>query len=172
MRRRTSGLVVVLLCLLGPASTAGAATTLLRLDGIGPVKLGMTRAAAVKTGWLADRAPGCELASPRPITYRFTGPKAPGNLRGSAQFERGRLSALSFNGGVRTRVGVRIGAPTGRMVSKYRNAGFAASSMFSPVFAGTFVSVQRERGGRQVLGAFAKGGHVRNLAVPAVPVCE
>jgi len=35
MRRRTSGLVVLLLCLLGPASTAGAATTLLRLDGIG-----------------------------------------------------------------------------------------------------------------------------------------
>ena len=172
MRRRTSGLVVVLLCLLGPASTAGAATTLLRLDGIGPVKLGMTRAAAVKTGWLADRAPGCELASPRPITYRFTGPKAPGGLRGSAQFERGRLSVISFTAGVRTRAGVRIGAPTGRMVSKYRNAGFAASSMFSPVFAGTFVSVQRERGGRQVLGAFAKGGHVKNLAVPAVPVCE
>ena len=172
MRRRTSGLVVVLLCLLGPASTAGAATTLLRLDGIGPLKVGMTRAAAVKTGWLADRAPGCELASPRPITYRFTGPKAPGNLRGSAQFERGRLSVVSFSGGVRTRVGVRIGAPTSRMVSKYRNAGFAASSMFSSTFAGTFVSVQRERGGRQVLGAFAKGGHVKNLAVPAVPVCE
>jgi hypothetical protein len=56
------------------------------------------------------------------------------------------------------------------MVSKYRAAGFAASSMFSPVFAGTFVSVKR--GGRQVLGAFAKGGHVKNLAVPAVPVCE
>ena len=172
MRRRTSGLVVVLLCLLGPASTAGAATTLLRLDGIGPLKLGMTRAVAVKTGWLADRAPGCELASPRPITYLFTGPKAPGGLRGSAQFDRGRLSVVSFSGGVRTRVGVRIGAPTVRMVSKYRNAGFAASSMFSPVFAGTFVSVQRERGGRQVLGAFAKGGHVKNLAVPAVPVCE
>ena len=170
MRRRTSGLVVVLLCLLGPASTAGAATTLLRLDGIGPLKLGMTRAAAVKTGWLADRAPGCELASPRPITYLFTGPKAPGNLRGSAQFDRGRLSVVSFSRGVRTRVGVRIGAPTARMVSKYRAAGFAASSMFSPVFAGTFVSVKR--GGRQVLGAFAKGGHVKNLAVPAVQVCE
>jgi hypothetical protein len=172
MRRRTSGLVVLLLCLLGPASTAGAATTLLRLDGIGPVKLGMTRAAALKTGWLADRAPGCELASPRPITYRFTGPKAPGGLRGSAQFERGRLSVISFTGGVRTRVGVRIGAPTARMLSKYRNAGFVASSMFSPVFAGTFVSVKRERGGRQVLGAFAQGGHVQNLAVPAVAVCD
>jgi hypothetical protein len=170
MRRRTSGLVVVLVCLLGPASAADAATTLLRLDGVGPLKLGMTRAAAVKTGWLADRAPGCELASPRPITYRFTGPKAPGGLRGSAQFDSGRLSVISFSRGVRTRVGVGIGAPTARMVSKYRNAGFGASSMFSPTFAGTFVTVKR--GGRQVLGAFAKGGHVKSLAVPAVPVCE
>jgi hypothetical protein len=170
MRRRTSGLVVVLVCLLGPASAADAATTLLRLDGVGPLKLGMTRAAAVKTGWLADRAPGCELASPRPITYLFTGPKAPGGLRGSAQFDSGRLSVISFSRGVRTRVGVRIGAPTARMVSKYRNAGFGASSMFSPTFAGTFVTVKR--GGRQVLGAFARGGHVKSLAVPAVPVCE
>lgn len=170
MRRRTSGLVVVLVCLLAPASSAGAATTLLRLDGIGPLKLGMTRAAAVKTGWLAHRAPGCELVSPRPVTYLFTGFKAPSGLRGSAQFERGRLRVLSFSGGVRTGVGVRIGAPTGRMVSKYRHAGFAASSMFSSVFAGTFVTVKRR--GDQVLGAFAKGGHVKNLAIPAVTVCE
>src|SRR5262249_47023231 len=121
-------------------------------------------------GWLADRALGCELASPRPITYLFTGPRAPGGLRGSAQFDRGRLSVVSFSRGVRTRVGVSIGAPTRRMVSKYRRAGFAASSMFSPTFAGTFVTVKR--GGRQVLGGFAEHGHVRNLAIPAVPVCE
>ncbi|MGZ4184015.1 MAG: hypothetical protein ACXVUE_19645 [Solirubrobacteraceae bacterium] len=113
---------------------------------------------------------GCELVSPRPVTYRFTGPKAPGGLRGSAQFDRGRLSAVSFSRGVRTRVGVQVGTPTARMVSKYRQAGFAASSMFSSTFAGTFVSVKR--GSRQVLGAFATGGHVRNLAVPAVPVCD
>ena len=170
MRRRTSGLVIVLACLLGPVSAADAATTLLRLDGIGPLKLGMTRAAAVKTGWLADRAPGCELASPRPITYLFTGPKAPGGIHGSAQFERGRLRVVSFSGGVRTRLGVRIGTPTARMVSKYRNAGFSASARFLPTFAGTFVTVKRH--GNQVLGAFAKGGHLKNLAIPAVPVCE
>jgi hypothetical protein len=170
MRRRTSGLVVVLACLLLPASSAGAATTLLRLDGIGPLKLGMTRAAAVKTGWLAHRAPGCELVTPRPVTYRFTGPKAPGGLHGTAQFDGGRLSAVSFTRGVRTRVGVQIGDRTARMVSKYRQAGFTASSMFSSTFAGTFVTVKR--GGRQVLGAFATDRRVRDLAVPAVPVCD
>ena len=170
MRRRATGLVIVLVCVLGPASSAGAATTLLRLNGIGPLKLGMTRAAAVKTGWLADRAPGCELASPRPVTYLFTGPKAPGALRGSADFVRGRLRVISVSRGVRTRVGVRIGAPTARMVSKYRQAGFAASSMFSPTIGGTFVTVKRR--GDQVLGAFAMGGHVKNLAIPAVPVCD
>jgi hypothetical protein len=170
MRRRTSGLVVLLACLLLPASGAGAATTLLRLDGIGPLKLGMTRVAALKSGWLAHRAPGCELVSPRPVTYRFTGAKAPHGLRGSAQFDRGRLSALSFSRGVRTRLGVQIGTSTARMVSKYRHAGFAASSMFSSTFGGTFVTVKRR--GRQVLGGFATGGQVRNLAVPFVPVCD
>src|SRR5690242_7434755 len=157
MRRRISGLVVLLACLLLPASGAGAAPTPLRLNGIGPLKLGMTRAAALNTGWLAHRAPGCELVSPRPVTYLFTGAKAPHGLRGSAQFDRGRLTVVSFTRGVRTRVGVQIGTPTARMVSKYRQAGFAASSMFSSTFAGTFVTVKRH--GRQVLGAFATGGH-------------
>ena len=170
MRRRISGLIVVLACVLASASSASAATTLLRLNGIGPLKLGMKRAAAVKTGWLAGRSLGCELVSPRPITYRVVGPNAPRTLTGSAQFDNGRLSALTFTRGVRTRVGVKIGAPTGRMVHKYRNAGFAASSMFSSTFGGTFVTVKR--GGQQVIGGFAMGGHVKTLGVPFVPVCD
>jgi hypothetical protein len=56
------------------------------------------------------------------------------------------------------------------MVSKYRDAGFSASARFLSTFAGTFVTVKRH--GDLVLGAFAKGGHVKNLAIPAVPVCE
>jgi hypothetical protein len=65
---------------------------------------------------------------------------------------------------------VRIGTATARMVSKYRDAGFSASARFLSTFAGTFVTVKRH--GDLVLGAFAKGGHVKNLAIPAVPVCE
>src|SRR5438067_9018651 len=90
-----------------PAAGVAAAKTTLRLDGIGPLKLGMKRAAAVRTGWLAHRAKGCPLAGPAaPVTYSFTGPSAPRGLRGSAEFQSGRLHTLSFTGGVRTKPGV------------------------------------------------------------------
>ena len=60
MRRRTSGLVVVLLCLIGPASTAVAATTLLRLDGIGPVKLGALAKGGHVKNLAVPAVPVCE----------------------------------------------------------------------------------------------------------------
>ena len=154
-----------------PVASAGA-TTVLHLDGIGPLRLGMSRTAAVATGWLANRAPGCELASPRPVTYRFTGRRAPAGLRGTAQFEGGRLTSLSFTRGVRTAAGVRVRrTTTARMVARYRAAGFLASARFDRTFQGTFVRVRR-RNGRQVLGAFAPGRTITSIAIPAVPACE
>lgn len=147
--------------------------TLLRLDGIGPVELGMTRLAALDTGWLGDRAPGCELASPRPVTYRFTGPSAPARLRGSAQFTRGVLEAMSFDRGVRTRNGVVPGRTTAAgMVRRYRQSGFRASARYDAAFQGTFVTVRR-RSGTQVIGGFAQRGEpVGVLGIPFVPLCE
>jgi hypothetical protein len=154
-----------------PAAAGSAARTTLRLDGIGPLTLGMKRSAAVRTGWLADRARGCPLAGPAaPVTYGFTGPSAPGGLRGNAEFQSGRLRTLSFTGGVRTELGVIFGGRAGRMVEKYRHAGFTVSSQFEKPLQGTFVTVKRKR--RQVLGAFAKHGVIKSLGVPAVPVCE
>jgi hypothetical protein len=128
--------------------------------------------AALATGWLTDRQPGCELAGPpRPHTYRLAGPRAPAGIRGDAEFQRGRLLALSFTRGVRTRVGVTVGTTTTqRMIRRYRRAGFGVRAPFNPVFGGRFVSVRRN--GRQVLGGFARGGVVRTLGVPFVPVCE
>jgi hypothetical protein len=158
---------------LAPAAPAAAATTRLRLDGIGPLKLGMTRAAALATGWLANRRLGCELESPRPIDYRFSGPKAPRGLHGTADFRNGRLRALSFTGGVRTAAGVTVGrTTTARMVARYRSAGFAASAQFVSTFGGTFVRVRRRPGGADVIGGFARHRTVTVLAIPAVPVCE
>jgi len=149
-----------------------SATTVLHLNGIGPLRLGMPRAAAVATGWLADRGAGCELVSPRPVTYRFTGRSAPAGVRGAAQFDGGVLTALSFTRGVRTPTGVRVGHTTSaRMVARYRAAGFRASAAFEPIFGGTFVTVRRPNG-RQVLGAFAERRRITQLAVPAIPVCD
>jgi hypothetical protein len=157
----------------GPVAPAGAApTTLLRLDGIGPLELGMTRTAALATGWLADGASGCPLGGPPlPITYRVAGEDAPSGLRGSVEFRRGRLRAMAFTRGVRTATGVRVGrTTTARMVARYRAAGYAASARYDATFQGTFVIVRRRA--RQLLGGFARGRVVTTLAIPRVQTCE
>ena len=106
-----------------------------------------------------------------PVTYRVRGPKAPRGVRGVVEFERGRLTQLSFTGGVRTTLGVTVGRTTpARMVERFRRAGYQASLRYVGTFQGTFVTV--ERGGKQVLGGFAQGGRITTLGVPGVPVCE
>src|SRR4051812_41666047 len=145
MRRATFRLLMlaVALVVLSPAATASA-TTLLHLDGVGPVRLGMSRTAALATGWLANRAPGCELASPRPGPVPVHRPQGAGGLRGIAQFDDGVLTDLSFTRGVRTATGVRVGRTTAaRMVTRYRASRFLVSAAFVPTFGGTFVTVRR-----------------------------
>jgi hypothetical protein len=166
-------LVLVSILSAGLAAPAvGAAPVTLRLNGIGPLKLGMTRAAAVSTGWLAHRGTGCELGGkPFPVTYRLSGAKAPNGVSGTAQFVQGRLQVLSFSKGARTRAGVAVGqTTTGRMVNAYRQAGFSASARFDPVFGGTFVTVKRHA--RNVIMGFAQHGVVISLGIPFIPVCD
>ncbi|MEA2297541.1 MAG: hypothetical protein QOF77_477 [Solirubrobacteraceae bacterium] len=153
-------------------STAAAAGPLLGSGGIGPLRLGMTRSAALATGWLAHRATGCPLGGPPlPITYRLTGSRAPRGIAGTAEFDRGRLRVLSFTRGAHTAAGVTVGrTTTAEMVSRYRRAGYAATARFDPTFGGTFVRVRRH--GRQVIGGFAVKGPLLQLAIPDVPVCE
>ena len=168
--RQLTALALGLAALAVGPGAAAASTTVLRTAGIGPLTLGMTRAAAVSTGWLGSRAPGCELASPRPVTYRFTGPKAPSGLRGTAEFDNGGLTNLSFTAGVRTATGVHLGTTTSRMVARYRTAGFSASARYVGTFQGTFVNVKRS--GHQLVGGFGQRGRITVLAVPVIAVCE
>lgn len=159
--------------LAGPAAAVTPVSTpTLRLDGIGPLRLGMSGSAAVRTGWLAHRGSGCELGGPPiPVTYRLSGPGAPAGIAGTAEFRLGRLRNLSFTKGVRTATGVVPGTTTQRqMVARYRSAGFTVRTQFLDTFGGTFVTVRRGR--RQVLGGFAERGVVRTLGIPYVPTCE
>lgn len=166
--RTVLSLTVAALLLVPSAASAG--TTALRLDGVGPLRLGMSRAAAVESGWLSNRARGCELRRPVPITYRLAGAKAPSGLRGTAEFNGGKLTGLSFTRGVRTATGVTVGTTTARLVAAYRQAGFQASSEYVDTFQGTFGTVKRD--GRDVLGSFAEGSRTTMLAIPRLSVCE
>jgi hypothetical protein len=144
----------------------------LRLDGIGPLRLGMGRAEAVATGWLSDPGPGCELGGPPlPVVYKLKGPKAPAGIVGTAQFERGTLRVMAFSAGVRTTFGVALlGGTVNDLVKRSRAAGLSASSVNDETFAGRFVTVNQK--GKQVLGAFATKSAIDTIAVPYVPVCE
>lgn len=171
--RRRSVIAMVGAVLAAPAP-AYAKPALLRLDGIGPLKLGMTRTAALETGWLAHRGRGCPLGGPPvPITYRIDGPQAPKGVRGSVEFVRGRLRIMSFSRGVRTATGVVAGRTTpAGMVRRYRDAGFSASSEFVATFQATFVDVRRKSTRKQVIGGYATGRVVERLAIPFVPTCD
>lgn len=168
--RRIVIAVVATGALLTATAAASAAAPLLRLDGVGPVKLGMTRAAAVSTGWLAHRALGCELASPRPVVFQFDGPTAPAGLKGSASFVGGTLTNISFRKGVRTRLGIRPGvSTTGAMVRAYRRGGFWVTNVFDATFQARFVTATR--GGRSI-AAVGSTSVIDAISIPRVEVCE
>ena len=172
MRRISLGLCASALALTAPAH----ATTLLRLDGIGPLTLGMKQSSAVGSGWLVHRGHGCPLGGkPYPDDFTLTGAKAPAGIDGTAEFNgrTGRLETLSFSHGVRTKTGVEVGRTTATgMVTRYRDAGFAASAHYDNVFAGTFVFIRRHKGGRIVMMGFASKSRLETIGIPVIPVCE
>lgn len=167
-----------LLLALGFATVLAApaqGATLLRLDGIGPLRLGMSRTAAVATGWLSNRRAGCPLGGrPYPIEYALDGRSAPPALRGIAEFRGGRLTSVTVTRGARTATGVVPGTTRWpSMVRRYRRAGFRVSARYVTAFGGTFVDVRRRRGDATVLGGFAeKGRPVSVLGIPFVPACD
>jgi hypothetical protein len=168
------GLIAALPALAVLAAPAHGAT-LVRLDGLGPLKLGMSRMTALDTGWLGTKSTGCKLGGkPYPITYSLTGAKAPKGIKGSAEFQQGKLANMSFTGGVRTATGVVPGTTSWpSMVERYREAGYKVGARYDSTFVGTFVTVKRRKGGDSVMVGFAeKGKAVGTIGVPYIPLCE
>lgn len=157
--------------LLAAAAVAGTRTRL-TFSGIGPLKLGMKLQTAVGTGWLTRRGTGCPLGGkPYPVTYSFTGRKAPRGIKGTAQFSRGKLQVLSFGAGVTTDAGLTVGKATiHEMVSLYRRRGDKVSTQFDKTFGGTFVTVRHH--GKVVMQGFGAHSRLQMLAIPFVPVCD
>jgi hypothetical protein len=167
--------LVPALALAAIAAAPAHAATLVRLDGIGPLKLGMSRLAALDTGWLGARHTGCKLGGkPYPIDYSLTGGKAPTGIGGSAEFTDGKLANMSFTKGVRTATGVVPGVTSWpNMVQRYRDAGYRVSARYDSTFVGTFVNVKRRKGAAAVMIGFAeKGKPVGMIGIPYIPLCE
>ena len=167
--------LVPVLLLTGLLAAPAQGATLVRLDGIGPLKLGMSSTSALDTGWLSDKQTGCKLGGrPYPVDYRLAGAKAPTGITGSAEFSGGKLADMTFSKGVRTAAGVVPGVTSWpSMVKRYRDRGFKVVARYDEVFVGTFVTVKRKKGGDSVMVGFAeKGKSIGMIGVPYIPVCE
>lgn len=150
-----------------PAPDAAAAArrapsnTTLRFDGIGAIRLGMTRNAAYKTGLIRSHADTClDGKKPLPVSYGSDGPKAAPGSRFTSYFRggrNGRLMHIFVTAGVRTELGIRPGVSTAsEMMRVYRRAGYTVRARTRPDFAGvTFVDVLRR--GRVVMTAVTNG---------------
>lgn len=168
--RRDLTIVAALVAAAALAAPALAAPPVIRFDGVGPLRLGMTLADARATGWLAHKTTGCALEMPRPVVYSLDGTRAPAALDGFATFRAGRLSTVAVNAGGRTKLGVAPGKTTvAAMVAVYRRAGFRVTREYSDVFQATFVGVSRA--GREMSG-MATGSIVDTISVPTAEVCD
>lgn len=164
-----------------PAAVAAArrirpnAPTTIRLDGIGPVRVGMKLRAVEATGWIRSTAETCFGGSvPLPTVSHSDGPRAAPGVSFGAYF-RGRganstLTNIMFASGARTELGIRPGVSTAaQMVARYRRAGFTVRTTYLREYGGTFVDVVRR--GKVVMTGFAQGrlGDRRALGVLAIP---
>lgn len=161
----------------GAGSAGGAASpATVRVDGVGPLKLGMTRAAAVRTGWLSDRTTGCELAGkPYPLVYRLDGKGAPAAVDGTATFANGRLTLFTFTAGVRLANGTTPGVTTLQQAkARFSAAPYSAQITTSQLDGSKMLRVRKS--GRDAFEAFTKTpdgkGPISLLGVPYVPVCD
>ncbi len=170
--RRMTAVLCIAAAGLTMSTASASASTLLRLNGIGPVKIGMLRTAALGTGWLSDRSTGCKLGgTPYPIGYRLHGPSAPSGLVGNVESRSGHVRNIVVTRNARTAVGVTVRKTTfAGMVTRYRNAGYTATAAFDSTFQGTFVTVKKA--GKTVITGFGSGQKVTSLGVPYIPVCE
>ena len=135
--------------------------TTLRLDGIGPLRLGMTRNAAYKTGVIRSHSDTClDRKKPLPISYGSDGPRVAPGAKFISYFRggrNGRLTHIFASSGVRTQLGIRPGVSTApEMIRAYRRAGYTVRSRTRRDFAGvTFLDVLSR--GRVVMTAVTNG---------------
>jgi hypothetical protein len=168
--RRVLALVptLVLLTALAFATTAdagaaargrGSFLTTIRFDGIGPLRIGMTRDEVRATGWFRSTSTSYTCFTnplPLPTFASPDGPRAAPGATLTAYFRGGdgTLTHIMFANGARTALGIRPGLSTGlQMVAAYRRAGFTVRTSFHSEYNGTFVDVVRR--GRVVMTGLA-----------------
>ena len=130
------------------AARRTASPTTLRLDGIGPLRLGMSRNSAYAFGLLRSSTETCLGAKPPlPVSYASDGPRATPGVRFTAYFTGGRngkLTHVMVYDGARTELGIRPGVSTAaQMIARYKRAGYTVKTEWRGDLGATFVNVTR-----------------------------
>ncbi len=135
------------------AARRAASPSTLRLDGIGSLRLGMTRSAAYATGVLRSSSQICLDRKSPPVAYVSDGPRATPGVKVTAYFPSGRNSRLTHliaSSGATTELGIRPGVSTAaQMIARYRRAGYAVKTQWIDDLGLTLVNVSRR--GRPVI---------------------
>lgn len=157
-----------------PGTTSPAQPSLtLGLDGIGPLKIGMSESAAENTGWLSDRqVPWCPFASETDPSYQLEGPEAPAELDGLVIFMEGSLNQIVVRAGAATGEGIGIGTSTlDDLTEAYGTRGYQVDSYSRFEDYDDFATVNRGDE-THLMAALGSGGEISLLGVPHLSVCD
>lgn len=154
-----------------PASPA-AAVPLLRLDGIGPLMLGMSEADAEATGWLSNRsAPWCPFAGTEDPTWDLAGPSAPAGVDGYLIFREGEIDQVVIRSGTTTDEGIGAGASFGDLSDTYGGLGYEVDSYARFESFDDFATVEQADEPR-LMTTLNSDGSIEWIGVPYISVCD
>lgn len=137
--------------------------------GFGPLRLGMSEAAATDTGFIGAIGTGCELSGTRGAELR---PAATGDAQGQVTFDRGSLAAVTVTDGAATAEGVAVGHTLSRVREVYADATVSVNRTTEETFGVWVVEVTRGDGGAYGMLVDPESRQVTQIAVPRVQFCE
>ncbi|MEI2811331.1 MAG: hypothetical protein V9F00_14355 [Nocardioides sp.] len=155
------------------------ATDTPRLSGqaLGPIELGMSRRAALATGWLGDAQETCSDiigggAEPGEYSYELDGEQSPGSLSGQVEFFDDRVTMIQVNSEVELPNGVTFDTgwdnPTAEREFTERGYSFSSGEFFDSNDAATVRSPGGDEFGMYF--SYSEGSAV--VAIPDVTVCD
>jgi hypothetical protein len=149
------------------APTSSEEEVVLRTDGLGPLRLGMTAADAEKTGLIGSVGPGCELGGTEAAKLQ-----AP--LVGTVNFSEGKLESIDLRAGASTEEDVAPTATVEEITEAYDGEnGFTLKRIDETEEQYGFFMLEASKGGKKY-SFIVEVDEVRasSVAVPDPLFCE
>ena len=161
---------------LGQADDANG-RILLAGDGLGPLRLGMSRSDALDSGWLGEPQETCSDmigggAAPGEYAYMLDGPQAPEGLSGSVEISDDEITTIGVSKSVAMPNGVTFDSAwdATRAMETLQSAGYRVSvtSTFEPEDSATATSPD----GAEFGFYFSDARGSASVAIPTMSICD